>query len=282
MKTRTSLFLMAVLVIAAASVMATSAPRVSLTLKNGDRIQCELIDLGGVGFTVRNGGATAEIPANDVALIEFTGSVIPRDELSRMQAGRPFITMRNGDIVMGRLIDIGGNDPLRLTVRTENGDQDFSSNDVARVFLATWAGLPAASMSYGPPPAMADAPGRSVTVPATECWTRTGLTVQAGQRVAFIGSGEIQLSDNRNDTAGLAGSFTGRYAMSAPIPSSLAGALIGRIGDGRPFGIGDQRMALSMPGSGELWLGINDDHCADNRGEFRVRIEIGIFPAVAA
>jgi hypothetical protein len=28
-----------------------------------------------------------------------------------------------------------------------------------------------------------------------------------------------------------------------------------------------------MPGSGELFLGINDDHVADNQGQFTVRVE---------
>jgi hypothetical protein len=29
-----------------------------------------------------------------------------------------------------------------------------------------------------------------------------------------------------------------------------------------------------MPASGQLWLGINDDNCGDNRGQFRVQINI--------
>jgi hypothetical protein len=54
----------------------------------------------------------------------------------------------------------------------------------------------------------------------------------------------------------------------APIPGALAGALIGRVGNGQPFAIGDQTIALPMPAAGQLFLGINDDHCADNRGQF--------------
>jgi hypothetical protein len=51
----------------------------------------------------------------------------------------------------------------------------------------------------------------------------------------------------------------------------LAGALIGRVGNSQPFGIGDQKTALGMPATGQLFLGINDDHCGDNRGQFRCR-----------
>jgi hypothetical protein len=57
----------------------------------------------------------------------------------------------------------------------------------------------------------------------------------------------------------------------APLPDALAGALIGRIDNGRPFGIGNLS-ALLMPASGVLYLGINDDIVSDNSGEFQVVI----------
>ena len=90
--------------------------------------------------------------------------------------------------------------------------------------------------------------------------------------MTFIGSGEIQLSTDPNDIAGVAGSRTGRMSPGAPIPGALAGALIGRVGNGQPFGIGDQKIGITMPASGQLWLGINDDQCGDNRGQFKVQI----------
>jgi hypothetical protein len=57
----------------------------------------------------------------------------------------------------------------------------------------------------------------------------------------------------------------------APLPTSLAGALIGRIGNGRPFGIGNQT-SIPAPAAGQLFLGINDGQLDDNSGEFRVEI----------
>jgi hypothetical protein len=68
-----------------------------------------------------------------------------------------------------------------------------------------------------------------------------------------------------------AGAYTGRTATQAPIPSVPAGALVARIGNGRPFAVGDQR-SIRAPGSGRLYLGINDDYLGDNSGEFRVNI----------
>jgi hypothetical protein len=130
-----------VLVLVAATAALLAAPRATLILRNGDRIRCELIDLGGVGYTYRSGGEAQTLPENDVALIDFVGAAISRAEIAKMQEGRAFIVLRNGDLVYGRLIDIGGDNPLRLTVRTQDGNQDFSSNDVARVFLARWAGM---------------------------------------------------------------------------------------------------------------------------------------------
>ena len=49
------------------------------------------------------------------------------------------------------------------------------------------------------------------------------------------------------------------------------GALIGRIGNGAPFGIGNQTN-VPMPASGMLFLGVNDNNFDDNSGEFRVEI----------
>jgi len=81
----------------------------------------------------------------------------------------------------------------------------------------------------------------------------------------------VQLSDDANDTAITSGAPSGRRAPDAPMPQELAGALIARIGNSAPFGVGDQRQIVA-PASGQLFLGVNDDHVADNRGRFRVRV----------
>ena len=85
--------------------------------------------------------------------------------------------------------------------------------------------------------------------------------------------GTTQLSDNDNDVAAPAGARSGRKAVDAPLPQELAGALIGRIGDSAPFGVGNLRL-LQAPATGQLYLGVNDDHLPDNRGEFQVTITV--------
>jgi hypothetical protein len=69
----------------------------------------------------------------------------------------------------------------------------------------------------------------------------------------------------------VAGSLLQRYAANAPLPKAFAGALIGRIDSGQPFGIGDQT-SIVAPAGGLLYLGINDDVLADNSGQFQVII----------
>ena len=132
------------------------------------------------------------------------------------------------------------------------------SNGIARIYFAK----PTAGMSTLPggitsADGLAPASGR-VRVPATAGWVNTGLTVSEGQTLLFNTTGEVRLSAASDDVAGPAGSKKGRYAGNGPIPSSLAGALIGRIGNGAPFGIGNQTSIPAL-GTGVLWLGVNDD-----------------------
>jgi len=76
---------------------------------------------------------------------------------------------------------------------------------------------------------------------------------------------------NAADNASSAGSLAQKYVTGAPLPHALAGALIGRIDNGAPFGIGNQT-SLTMPATGTLYLGVNDDTVSDNSGQFQVVI----------
>ncbi len=118
-----------------------------------------------------------------------------------------------------------------------------------------------------------DGGARTVDVDARASWVSTGLTVINGEAIGLVTDGTVQLSDDAADTANPAGSQSGRLAANAPMPQALAGALIGRIGRSAPFAVGDLRQIIA-PASGELFLGVNDDHLADNRGRFRVRISL--------
>jgi Ca2+-binding EF-hand superfamily protein len=104
-------------------------------------------------------------------------------------------------------------------------------------------------------------------------WIDTGIIVRAGDIIRLQSSGQIQLSDNTSDVAGAAGALSRRMANDAPVSGVYAGALIGKIGTYSPFAIGDQAQ-VTAPASGQLYLGVNDDHLPDNRGEFTVNVTI--------
>lgn len=115
----------------------------------------------------------------------------------------------------------------------------------------------------------ATTPTQSIRVNAQQRWTDAAIDVRAGDTITFEASGSIVMSDNADDVAMPAGSRNGRRAPDAPILNQLAGGLLARIGTYGPIWIGDRR-TLTAPVSGRLYLGVNDDHLPDNRGEFIV------------
>jgi hypothetical protein len=244
----------------------------TLTLRSGERVMGQLVDLGGSGFSVRVNGQDRQIPTNDVAVIDFTGGTVSNEDWAKVSGGNQVAVLRNGDTINGTLYDIGGTSPLKLTFKTSNGDRDINSSDVSRIILSRTDAAVAAVGTGGSGTAnLTPATGNGVVVSAKTPWTPTGLTVRRGEVLTFNTTGEIQLSTAADDVAGAAGAKSQRYATNAPLPRAFAGALIARIGNGAPFPIGNQT-SVAMPGAGQLFLGINDDGFDDNAGEFRVEI----------
>ena len=97
--------------------------------------------------------------------------------------------------------------------------------------------------------------------------------MRAGDTVTLDASGTIQMSDDAQDTANPAGSTTGRRAPDAPVLNQLAGGLIAQIDNYGPIFVGGRR-SFTAPVSGRLFFGVNDDHLADNRGEFAVNVNV--------
>jgi hypothetical protein len=246
----------------------------TLTLRSGERVMGQLVDLGGSGFTVRVNGQERQIPTNDVSVIDFTGATMSNDDWAKVTAGNQVVWLRNGDTINGTLYDIGGTSPLKLIFRTSNGERELSSAEVSRIVLSRTDAAAAAVGTTGATANLAPATGNGIVVSAKTPWTPTGITVRRGEVLTFNTTGEIQLSGDVNDVAISAGSKAQRYASNAPLPRAFAGALIGRIGNGAPFPIGNMT-TVTMGASGQLFLGINDDGFDDNNGEFRVEIGRG-------
>src|SRR5262245_39156957 len=246
-------------------------------LKNGERPSGELVDMGAGGFILRINGQDRQFPTNQVAAVEFVVGPLPRDAQERVNQGQPLVLLRNGQVIEGRLSDVGGTHPLRLTVDTPGGPRDFSSNDVAQLHLAPLNNrAPVITQGGGgtqaPPPASNPAPIRgAINVAANQQWTNTGIPVLRGERLSFTARGNIMISrtvssgPDGNPTATAA---TGRYPLRGVSP----GALIGRVGNSAPFPIGSNTGPITMPTNGTLMLGINDDVLEDNTGTFSVGI----------
>ena len=119
----------------------------------------------------------------------------------------------------------------------------------------------------------AAAGSQAVRVNAQQRWTDGMIDVRAGDTLTFNASGSITMSEDNADTAAPAGSTRGRRAPDAPVLNQLAGGLIMRIDEYGPIFIGN-RTTITAPVSGRIYLGVNDDHLADNRGEFMVTVNI--------
>ena len=191
----------------------------------------------------------------------------------------------NNDGILSRYEVVGSNDNFTTYNEFTNLDYDrngsidrpewhwsnvsFTQRDTNRDGRISQAEFNAAG---GSPNSPAQAAGtQTVRVNSQQRWTDTNIVVRAGDVITFNSQGQIQMSDNAQDLAGPAGSTSRRMANDSPVKNVIAGALIGQIGGYPPFAIGDQR-SIVAPVSGRLYLGVNDDHLPDNRGEFTVTV----------
>ncbi len=243
----------------------------TVVLKSGERISCELIDMNGSGFAVRVNGQDRNIGVGDVAAVEFAGGPIPADAQNRINAGQSVVVMKNGQVLEGRLSDVGGTRPLRLTIDTPSGQRDVSSNDVAQVHLGRGvsAQAPAVAAASGQAQQAPAAGARTIQVPANQLWTDTGITVLRNESLQFQSSGDIMISPTQS--SGLGGA---PVPAGGPLPFGSAGpgALIARVGNGAPFLLSNNGAPVPMPAAGRLMLGVNDNDHTDNSGAFTVSI----------
>ena len=137
---------------------------------------------------------------------------------------------------------------------------------ISRQEFAATGGSPAAVGTAG-------VQQRTTRVNSQQRWTDSGIIVRAGDVVTVDASGTIQMSDDAQDRANPAGSTNGRRAPDAPVLNQLAGGLIVQIDNYGPIFLGGRR-SFTAPVSGRVYFGVNDDHLADNRGEFAVNVSV--------
>jgi len=260
--------------------LAAADQQVTALLRNGERVTGVFDGYNNNQVYVDvSASDERKIPVGDVVLLDFVGGAqgLPETELSQARGDDHVLLLKSGNAAKGRLVSVEGTDrDPTLLFRTSSGEERrVRFSEVGRLYLGHYPGAAPADSSAptaGPTTITTAAQSGAVTVNATQRWTSTGITVAKGQRVAFQASGEVQLSPDANDTATTAGSKLGRRMSAGPLPGQLSGALIGRVGNGQAFGIGNQTEALTMPAAGMLYLGVNDDNVDDNRGAFTVTV----------
>ena len=260
-------------VVACLGVVALANHPATFVLRNGDRVSGELSYKGGTSYTL-NG---RDYPSRDIAIIEFVPgepsaaelNAIPTVDNNPSEHERHVFVTRTGEIIFGKIYHISADGNTITFDRREGGRQDLAADNIARVYVN-----PAAARSVYNRIVSANAPvgtsgaAMTIRVPANQAWTDTGITVNAGDRVAFQASGEITYGRSPGQTATPDGGADRR--ANYPEPSAPVGALIGKVGNSAPFGIGTQGQPLGMPASGRLMIGVNDNELADNGGFFTV------------
>jgi hypothetical protein len=257
-------------------VIADHDHRATVVTRNGDRVTGNLDGVGkGLVYVRVSQNDQRQLPMGDVLVIDFVGgaSGLPDTELSVAARAEHLVVFRNGTSWTGQFIStVAGtdhNDPHQILFRTGNEERRMGLDQVARIYLGNYP-FKATAETTTPPQ---NVPAGAIRVPANAGWVPANMTVRRGDRLVFSVSGQIELSDESGDVAMAAGSPRGRRAAGSPMPNELAGALIARIGNSAAFAIGDQTQPIPMPAAGQLFLGVNDDHVNDNRGEFVVQIQ---------
>jgi hypothetical protein len=270
------------------SVAATAAAqeRVTIVLRNGERVSGRFEDWNrqtGTVYLRVTPSNQATLPMRDVLLIDVggTGINLPDSEVQAAAGADHILVTRRREVIAGRLTNIEGGegssrpDEPRMVTFMAGSERRFEMADVARIYLGRF---PQASETAPPGAGPAPSPTAPFTlrvrVPGNQQWTPTNIILRPGDMVQFAARGQVQLSADPEDMAVAAGSVRGRRAPRAPAPQYLAGALIGRVGRGGMFPIGDQTEPLPMRGEGPLFLGINDDVVDDNQGGLEVSIRV--------
>jgi PA-IL-like protein len=266
--------------VACAGVYAFAASeRASFILTDGERQSGSIAFHGDQHENLINGHlnlATSDkdltFPVDQVAVIDFAGGQPAMTEVAQLGTGH-MLVMRDGSTQQGRFVNMIGGDTLLWDTATGQRQQ-FAIRDVSRVYLNPASArtiFGGGSVRSNSPVGTTGQAAVPVRVDARQAWTDTGITVNAGDRVVFNASGQIAFGRGAGQTSDPNGNPAERRA-NYPDPTVPVGALIGKIGNSAPFGIGMQTQPLSMPASGRLMLGINDNELGDNSGFYTVTV----------
>ena len=115
----------------------TAQESATLVMRSGERVSGQLVDLGGVGFTSGSTGRSAEIPTNDVAVIDFTGGNMSDADWAKLNAGEhAHLAAERPDDRRAAVLTSAAPPRCRFTFKTACGDREFSSSEIGRIVLA--------------------------------------------------------------------------------------------------------------------------------------------------
>ena len=112
----------------------------------------------------------------------------------------------------------------------------------------------------------------TISIPASQAWTDTGLSLSKGDQVTITASGTIYIagSDPGKTPAGDPNCTASADFVAPGLP---CWSLIGRIGNGAPFEVGTAT-SFSVARRGRLYLGVNDNYFPDNTGSWSAMVTV--------
>ena len=220
-------------------------------------------------------GASRQVPLDRIVMIDFTDGRPGTGELAAIPAAGHLLSLRNGDLRPGRLVELTGSQTLVWDL-AEGARIDVPIEQVRRVFLQGSRArglLDADSAGTGAMRVGAGLPRKTIKVRASLPWTDTGIQVQRGDRLRFQTASRVFFSGQKETSATAEGNPS-HFDEGFPVPNAPAGALIAKVGEGGvPFAVITESPRVRMPATGQLFLGVNDTEFADNAGGFHVRVK---------
>lgn len=136
---KTKILMATIAVVAALSVTATAQQQARVSLRSGERFSGEIMGFNGADYTFRVDGRDRRISANEIAIVEMAaGRPLTGQQQAGLNAGRPFVILRSGEVVEGRLTRMSQNAGRRqqqIIIESRNGQRSFYLGDVAGIYV---------------------------------------------------------------------------------------------------------------------------------------------------
>jgi beta-barrel assembly-enhancing protease len=116
---------------------------------------------------------------------------------------------------------------------------------------------------------------KRISLPGETSWMDTGVDIYEGDRVLIRAGGKVFWKRGSEESCDPSGAPNTGKGFWKPISRANTGALIGKLAENSYdyFLVGSSHR-FTAEAAGRLFLGINDDNAADNRGSFEVEVSV--------